>query len=220
MLNRWLEFSRILCRAEAGQELLEGSVWVRAYHIWLTHDHCSSATQSALINAIPKMEAELPISRCSLSVHGYRAWDMTSVFYPYCELPIVTFHWERKMWKCEQGGTVVSQQIWYIWSKLRNAYMYVHVDACAHTLLAYVCIIQSVVCTVCVCGHGCFAFVIRGFFPLCKLLMCVCRGLVITASLYFVWERYSHTHLFAYMIQQVCTRHGAHQHSMVSKHLV
>lgn len=33
----------------------------RAYQIWLSHDHCCSPIQSAVINAIPKMEAELPI---------------------------------------------------------------------------------------------------------------------------------------------------------------
>lgn len=33
----------------------------RAYHIWLSHDRCCSAIQPSVINAIPKMEAELPV---------------------------------------------------------------------------------------------------------------------------------------------------------------
>ncbi len=39
--------------------------------------------------------------------------------------------------------------------------MWMHVH-----ILVYVCNVQSVVCTVRVCGQGCFAFLIRGFFPL------------------------------------------------------
>lgn len=51
-------------RAEAGQELLEANVWARAYHVWLSHDHCCLAIRSAFVNAIPKMEDELRISHC------------------------------------------------------------------------------------------------------------------------------------------------------------
>lgn len=76
-----LEFSRIFCRAEAGREPLEGSVWARAYHICLSHDHCCSASQSAHINAVPKMEAWLSIWHSSLSV-----WTQCFTHYMFSSL--------------------------------------------------------------------------------------------------------------------------------------
>lgn len=70
------------------------------------------------------------------------------------------------------------------------------------------------VCNVCVYGRWWIAYVIKGFFSL--QLCSVCRDLVISASLYFAWDRYNHTSLFAHMIQQVCKLHSTLYMSAVS----
>lgn len=96
----WLKFSRIFCRAEAGQELLEASVWARAYHIWLSHEQCCSATQSALNNTIPKMEAELPISLVWVCVDA-----VAQIWHAFLFLT-VSWRLQEKECTCEPGRTV------------------------------------------------------------------------------------------------------------------
>lgn len=70
----------------------------RAYHIWLSHDHCCSPIQSAVINAIPKMEAELPVScQCVDTI----SWDT-----------------RRFRWK---WNFMLSYREWTCWFRWRNA---------------------------------------------------------------------------------------------------